>query len=103
MSKKSFDNRLYMDLQSQKILNRVNQFGDKLYIEFVIAIGRKPDGEIFHEKIIIPETFLKMLESTNHELFVQLSDVNSVTAYIENCEPIKCDSQNNVLARKKNM
>ena len=34
MSKKSFDNRLYMDLQSQKILNRVNQFGDKLYIEF---------------------------------------------------------------------
>lgn len=92
-------------LNNYKEWIKTNEFAyeDKLYIEFVIAIGRKPDGEIFHEKIIIPETFLKMLESTNHELFVQLSDVNSVTAYIENCEPIKCDSQNNVLARKKNM
>ena len=34
MVKKSFDNKLYMNLQSQKILERVNQFGDKLYIEF---------------------------------------------------------------------
>ena len=34
MAKKSFDNKLYLNLQSQKILNRVGQFGDKLYIEF---------------------------------------------------------------------
>ena len=34
MVKKCFDNKLYLKLQSDKILERVNQFGDKLYIEF---------------------------------------------------------------------
>lgn len=34
MLKKSFDNKLFIKLQSEKILERVNQFGDKLYIEF---------------------------------------------------------------------
>ena len=32
--KKSLDNKKYLKLQSDKILERVNQFGDKLYIEF---------------------------------------------------------------------
>ena len=34
MIKKSFDNRKYLKLQSEKILERVKQFGDKLYLEF---------------------------------------------------------------------
>lgn len=34
MVKKCFDNKQYLKLQSNKILERVNQFGDKLYIEF---------------------------------------------------------------------
>ena len=34
MIKKSFDNKKYLKLQSQKILERVKQFDDKLYIEF---------------------------------------------------------------------
>jgi len=32
--KKAFDNKKYIKLQSDKILERVSQFGDKLYIEF---------------------------------------------------------------------
>ena len=34
MAKKCFDNKKYLKLQSEKILERVNSFGDKLYIEF---------------------------------------------------------------------
>ena len=34
MLKKCFDNKLYLNLQSEKILERVSHFGDKLYIEF---------------------------------------------------------------------
>lgn len=34
MAKKCFDNKMYLKLQSNKILERVNKFGDKLYIEF---------------------------------------------------------------------
>lgn len=34
MIKKSFDNKKYLKLQSEKILERVSQFDDKLYIEF---------------------------------------------------------------------
>ena len=29
-----FDNEKYLKLQSEKILERVNMFGDKLYLEF---------------------------------------------------------------------
>ena len=32
--KKSFDNKKYLKLQTEKILERVNQFDGKLYIEF---------------------------------------------------------------------
>ena len=32
--KKGFDNSKYIDLQSQKIRDRITQFGDKLYLEF---------------------------------------------------------------------
>ncbi len=34
MVKNCFDNDLYLKLQSENILNRINKFGDKLYIEF---------------------------------------------------------------------
>lgn len=30
----AFDNDLYLKLQSENIIKRVNQFGDKLYLEF---------------------------------------------------------------------
>ena len=34
MNKKGFDNSKYINLQSQKIRDRIAQFGDKLYLEF---------------------------------------------------------------------
>ena len=34
MSKSGFDNDKYLKLQSQKILERVDHFGGKLYLEF---------------------------------------------------------------------
>ncbi len=34
MKKIGFDSKKYMELQSQKILERINGFGDKLYLEF---------------------------------------------------------------------
>ena len=56
----SFDNEKYLKLQSENILNRVNQFGDKLYIEF--------GGKLFddyHASRVLPgfekDTKLKML------------------------------------------
>ena len=30
----AFDNEKYLRLQSENIINRVNKFGDKLYLEF---------------------------------------------------------------------
>jgi len=46
---KAFDNELYLKLQSEKILERVKQFGDKLYLEF--------GGKLFddnHAKRVLP-------------------------------------------------
>ena len=34
MAKKSFNNKCYIKIQSEKILERVSQFENKLYLEF---------------------------------------------------------------------
>lgn len=34
MDKNGFDSNLYLEMQSKKILERIDQFGDKLYLEF---------------------------------------------------------------------
>ena len=34
MGKKGFDNAKYLEMQSAKILERINMFGGKLYLEF---------------------------------------------------------------------
>ena len=58
--KKAFDNEKYLELQSKNILDRVKQFGDKLYIEF--------GGELFDDyhasRVLpgfLPDTKLRML------------------------------------------
>ena len=58
--KKAFDNKKYLKLQSENIINRVSQFGDKLYLEF--------GGKLFddyHASRVLPgfesDTKLKML------------------------------------------
>ena len=57
MQKKGFDNELYLSLQSEKIKERINTFGGKLYLEFGgklfddfhasrVLPGFKPDSKI---------------------------------------------------------
>ena len=36
MVKKSFNNKHYIKIQSEKILERVNQFENKLYLDLVV-------------------------------------------------------------------
>jgi uncharacterized protein (UPF0371 family) len=58
--KKAFDNKKYLELQSKNILNRVEKFGNKLYLEF----GGKLFDD-FHASRVLPgfepDTKLKML------------------------------------------
>ena len=57
MNIKGFDNEKYISLQSQKIRDRIAQFGDKLYLEFGgklfddfhaarVLPGFKPDAKV---------------------------------------------------------
>ncbi len=56
----AFDNDLYLKLQSENILKRVNQFGDKLYLEF----GGKLFDDYHASRVLpgfLPDSKLKML------------------------------------------
>ena len=58
--KKAFDNKKYLELQSENILNRVNKFGNKLYLEF----GGKLFDDYHASRVLpgfAPDTKLKML------------------------------------------
>ena len=58
--KKAFDNEKYLELQSKNILDRVKQFGDKLYIEF----GGKLFDDYHASRVLpgfLPDTKLRML------------------------------------------
>ena len=58
--KKAFDNKKYLELQSENILNRVNKFGNKLYLEF----GGKLFDDYHASRVLPgfePDTKLKML------------------------------------------
>ena len=62
MTKIGFDNETYLQLQSKKILERVDRFGGKLYLEFGgklfddyhasrVLPGFEPDGKM---KMLLP-------------------------------------------------
>ena len=58
--KKAFDNKKYLELQSENILNRVEKFGNKLYLEF----GGKLFDDYHASRVLpgfAPDTKLKML------------------------------------------
>ena len=105
----SFDNEKYLKLQSENILNRVNQFGDKLYIEF--------GGKLFddyHASRVLPgfekDTKLKMLLKIKDDVEVviaisakdiiknkirndiginyegEVADYEKVKYYLDNCD-----------------
>ena len=50
MNKIGFDNKKYLSLQSEKIQERIDAFGDKLYLEF----GGKLFDD-FHASRVLPE------------------------------------------------
>ena len=56
----AFDNDKYLKLQSENILNRVSQFGNKLYLEF----GGKLFDDFHASRVLpgfLPDAKLKML------------------------------------------
>ena len=58
--KLAFDNKKYLELQSKSILNRVNKFGNKLYLEF----GGKLFDDFHASRVLpgfLPDSKLKML------------------------------------------
>lgn len=65
MTKIGFDNQKYIEMQSKRILERISQFGDKLYLEF--------GGKLFddyHASRVLPG----FLPDTKINMLVQLKD-----------------------------
>ena len=61
MAKIGFDNDKYISMQSQKILERIEQFGDKLYLEF----GGKLFDDYHASRVLpgfAPDSKIRMLE-----------------------------------------
>ena len=78
--KKAFDNKKYLELQSENILNRVDKFGSKLYLEF----GGKLFDD-FHASRVLPgfkpDSKLKMLlglkDKAEIVIVVNSDDINA--------------------------
>ncbi|MGM9969635.1 MAG: DUF1846 domain-containing protein [Anaeroplasma sp.] len=67
--KLAFDNNKYLELQSKQILDRVNQFGDKLYLEF----GGKLFDDFHASRVLpgfMPDSKLRMLLSLKDKVEV---------------------------------
>ena len=61
MKKTGFDNDKYIAMQSEKILERINSFGGKLYLEF----GGKLFDDYHASRVLpgfMPDSKLRMLE-----------------------------------------
>ena len=68
----AFDNDLYLKLQSENILKRVNQFGDKLYIEF----GGKLFDDYHASRVLpgfLPDAKLRMLLKIKDDIEIVIS------------------------------
>ena len=62
MAKIGFDNDKYISMQSQKILERISKFGDKLYLEF----GGKLFDDYHASRVLpgfAPDSKIRMLET----------------------------------------
>ena len=65
----AFDNEKYLRLQSENIINRVNKFGDKLYLEF----GGKLFDDFHASRVLpgfLPDSKLKMLLTIKEKIEV---------------------------------
>ncbi len=71
MPKIGFDNKKYLEMQSAKILERINMFGDKLYLEF----GGKLFDDYHASRVLPgfePDSKLKMLAGLKNEAEILL-------------------------------
>ncbi len=71
----AFDNDKYLKLQSENILNRVSQFGDKLYLEF----GGKLFDDLHASRVLpgfLPDSKLRMLLTIKDKVEVVIA-INS--------------------------
>lgn len=80
MDKKAFDNELYLSIQREKINERIQSFGDKLYLEF----GGKLFDDYHASRVLPgfePDTKLKMLlglkDKVEIVIVVNSNDINS--------------------------
>ena len=80
MNKIGFDNELYLKIQREEILKRINLFGDKLYLEFGgklfddyhasrVLPGFKPDSKL--------QMLLGLREQVEIIIVVNSNDINS--------------------------
>ena len=66
MRKTGFDNNAYLEIQSENIINRLNKFGNKLYLEF----GGKLFDDYHASRVLTgfePDSKIKMLEKLKDE------------------------------------
>ncbi len=83
----AFDNELYLKLQSENILDRVNKFGNKLYLEF----GGKLFDDFHASRVLpgfLPDSKLKML--------LTLKDKVEVIITINACDILKNKIRNDI-------
>lgn len=67
-----FDNEKYINLQSEKILERIEKFWDKLYLEF----GGKLFDDFHASRVLpwfLPDTKIKMLSSFSEKIEIILT------------------------------
>ena len=72
MNRIGFDNQKYLELQSKRIMERISQFGDKLYLEF----GGKLFDDYHASRVLpgfAPDSKLQMLLQIKEEAEIVLS------------------------------
>ena len=79
-----FDNNKYLQMQSEKIRERISQFGGKLYLEFGgklfddfhasrVLPGFRPDSKIRMLMEMSKEEWLKTIEATVPQKFIEMN------------------------------
>ena len=87
MTKIGFDNQKYLELQSKKILERVEQFGGKLYLEF----GGKLFDDYHASRVLPgfePDSKMKMLLQLKGQAEIVIAISSSTSAAAISASPM---------------
>ena len=93
MNKVGFDNNKYLKLQSQNIRDRINKFGDKLYLEF----GGKLFDDYHASRVLPgfePDSKMRMLQQLKDD--VEIVIVINATDIEINKKNISAGSYNDI-------